>query len=112
MAVKCQKDFVPVPIKSDFISNDVCDECCAEGPHHGPDHVFKITLTETNDERTELMRIFNDFNEFCVIPSTTAAYHALEPYVVRSGKTCYFYGKLDEDDRSTLYINISDLPTQ
>lgn len=112
MTVKYQKNksFVTVKIKSDFITNDVCKECDIEGAHHGPNHVFKITLTETNTETNE-MRIFNDYNEFCVIPPNTAAFKALESYV-RSGNICYFYGKLDEDDRSAMYINIKDLPQQ
>lgn len=113
MTVQCQKNksYVTVQIQSDFITNDVCRKCFLDGPHHGPDNVFKITLTATDDEMNE-MRIFNDYNDYCVIPPNTAAFESLISGVIESGNKCYFYGKLDEDDRSALYINIKKLPPQ
>lgn len=113
LTVQHQKDksFVTVPIQSDFITNDVCEECILRGPHHGPDHVFKITLTAKTDETTE-MRIFNDYNHYNVIQPNTAAFQSLIPRVLHHGNECYFFGRFDEDNRSALYINVKKLPTQ
>lgn len=113
MTIKYQKDkkYVTVKIHSDFISNNVCNVCEMDGPHHAPDHVFKITTTSSNDGTHE-MRIFNDYNVHCTIPENTLAFAKLKPIVVGSGNICYFYGNRDKDDPTTLYIKIEELPFQ
>lgn len=113
MTLEYQKHmhYVTVKVPADFITTDVCNECDEDGPHITPDHIFRIILTHAMDDTIE-MRMFNDHNNDCVIPSDSDAYLPLEALVFGYGNECYFYGKVDEDDRSTLYININKLPTQ
>lgn len=113
MTIEYQKhrDYVTVKINPNFITSNVCNECERDGPHHGPDHVFKITLTKL-DNGTREMRIFNDYNVHCTIPPNTKTYKILKMFAFGSANTCYFYGIPDEDDPSTLYIHVRELPPQ
>lgn len=106
-----RKDFVTVNIPLDFKTKLVCKLCVDDGPHITPDHVFRIILTTTMDGSHEL-RMFNDQNNVCIIPPETNGFESLRSLVCTMGNDCYFYGRVDEDDSTALYINIESLPDQ
>lgn len=105
------KDFVTVKLPEDFVVSDVCSECDEDGPHSSPDHIFRVILVRKNNETYEMI-LFNDRKNRCIIPPHTETFRSLYPNVYNAGNECYFYGRVDEDDRSLLYINIMKLPTQ
>ncbi|KAG4075283.1 hypothetical protein HA402_003074 [Bradysia odoriphaga] len=101
-------DYVTVKIPLDFLTEIVCKECDEDGPHITPDHIFLISLnTETNE-----MTMTNDYENECIIPPNTEAFESIKSQLCANDNECYFYGRVDEDDRTKLYINIDSLPTQ
>lgn len=102
-------DYVTLTIPLSFITKIVCKECDEEGPHITSEHIFRINLTTASDGSQEL-KLFNDHSDECVIPRDTNTFKLLKERVSCFGDQAYFYGRVDEDDRSKLYINIKKLP--